>query len=154
MAKWLEPNLTQLPFLPNEGRVTGEEKSLTPVISFLASILARVSLGAAVFFFSFRFRFVLFELTIPEIYSDYTNGLVFIADIFICSTLLFLDDRPDFPAAQTFPGAIGDFNSPAWSPGIKPGKCLWVECLANFLISLLEDADTIHFLSLFVEWIS
>lgn len=89
MAKWLEPNLTQPPFLPNEGRVTGEEKSLTPVISFLASILARVSLGAAVFFFPFRFRFVLFELTIPDIYSDYTNGLVFIADIFICSTLLF-----------------------------------------------------------------
>lgn len=90
MTKLLEPILIdEPPFLPNEGKVTGEEKFLTPVFSLIASILARVSLGAAVFFIPFSYRFVLYELSIPEIYVDYTNGLLFVADIFLCATLVF-----------------------------------------------------------------
>lgn len=64
-------------------------QGLSPVVSSLAAGLARLSLALAVFFFSFRLRYVILEIPIPGIFSDYTNVLAFLPDFFILLTLAF-----------------------------------------------------------------
>lgn len=48
---------------------------------------AQISLGGAILFAPFRYRIVLYEFSIPPIYSDYTYVLLFISDIFLLLTL-------------------------------------------------------------------
>lgn len=49
--------------------------------------LAGGSFAAAIFFAPFRYRWLLFEHAIPPVYSDYTDGLVFLSDIFLVALL-------------------------------------------------------------------
>ncbi|MDI6694414.1 MAG: O-antigen ligase family protein [Anaerolineales bacterium] len=49
--------------------------------------LARFSLAIAVFFTPFRYRWTLFEQPLPPVYADYTNGLLFLGDLFLSLTL-------------------------------------------------------------------
>lgn len=50
--------------------------------------LARLSLATAVFFTPFRYRWMLFEQPLPPVYADYTNGLLFLGDVFLMLTLI------------------------------------------------------------------
>lgn len=49
---------------------------------------AQVAFGFGIFFSTFRYRFILYELRFPPIYQDYTDGLVFLSDVFLLLALL------------------------------------------------------------------
>jgi O-antigen ligase len=51
--------------------------------------VARLSLGAAIFFAPFRYRWSLFTQNVPRVWGDYTSGLIFLHDVFVVATLLF-----------------------------------------------------------------
>lgn len=51
------------------------------------SRLARFACAIAVLFAGFRFRWSLYELRLPPVYADYTDGLLFLSDLFLLITL-------------------------------------------------------------------
>lgn len=55
----------------------------------LSVFIARLSLGAAIFFAPFRYRWSLFTQNVPRVWVDYTSGLIFLHDVFVILTLLF-----------------------------------------------------------------
>lgn len=56
----------------------------TSMVSGISSVLMTVSklfFAATILLSPFRFRFVLYQLRIPPVYADYTDGLLFLSDI-------------------------------------------------------------------------
>jgi hypothetical protein len=57
-------------------------------LAALARGLALISLNLAIFFVSFRYRWLLFTQETSLVWEDYTNGLFFVHDVFLIITLL------------------------------------------------------------------
>jgi putative inorganic carbon (HCO3(-)) transporter len=54
----------------------------------LLRVFAQLSLGAAIFFVPFRYRFVLLSRPTPPVFHDYTDFLLFLSDIFVLLALM------------------------------------------------------------------
>ncbi len=63
-------------------------QTITQKISSALALAARLAFAFTIVLIPVRYRFVLFEQTIPPIYADYTNILLFIADIFMLAILV------------------------------------------------------------------
>lgn len=157
----MKPTIIDSPFLAQDDRLTAQAQSIAPLVSRFAALFARISLGLAVFFIPFRLRLVIVEIHFPGIYSDYTNLLVFLPDIFILLTLLLwlidLLARPRRLTLSPLPVSLPVIGLLAASllsaifsavPQIAMYNFLRLLVLGLLFLHLLNEFDDLNFLLL------
>jgi O-antigen ligase len=116
-------------------------------ISTALTFAARLAFALTVILIPVRYRFVLLEQSIPPVYADYTDLLLFIADIFLLATLVLWAISFLFSPRKMTPGPRH-----VWIPLAGLTAAGWISIIAS-LNPLLSLYHSIRLMALFAFYL-
>ncbi|MCL4531260.1 MAG: O-antigen ligase family protein [Chloroflexi bacterium] len=116
-------------------------------ISTALTFAARIAFAFTVVLIPVRYRFILLKQSIPPVYADYTNLLLFIADIFMLATLALWGVSFLFS-----PHKITSGPRHVWIPLVGLTAAGWISVITSFN-QLLSIYHSIRLIALFAFYL-
>ncbi len=122
-------------------------QTINQKISSALTFTSRLAFAFTVVLIPVRYRFILLKQSIPPVYADYTNLLLFIADIFMLATLALWGLSFLFSPRRITPGPRH-----VWIPLIGLTAAGWISVISSFNRMLSID-HSIRLVALFVFYL-